>query len=116
MLKKFCVGLLTTMILLSTNGIADASTGSLYAKDETITKNTKIATASSKTCKDCWHVGEYRIEDGVAARLTEGDSDVIEITVKKNGKVRMDVVGTGFAVVKVTQSNGKSVYYEFEVI
>lgn len=30
--------------------------------------------------------------------------------------VRMDVIGKGFAEVKVTRENGKSVYYQFEVI
>ncbi len=41
MLKKLGIGLVTSIILLSTNGIADASTNSVHVKNEMISKSTK---------------------------------------------------------------------------
>ncbi|AHX21618.1 MULTISPECIES: hypothetical protein [Bacillus] len=110
MLKKLGIGLVTSIILLSTNGIADASTNSVHVKNEMISKSTK-------KCSDCWRVGQSRTEDGVAAKHTTIDGEkVVKYTVQGNGKVRMDVIGKGFAEIKVTRENGKSVYYQFEVI
>lgn len=43
MLKKLGIGLVTSLILLSTNGIADASTNSVHVKNEMISKSTKSA-------------------------------------------------------------------------
>ncbi|MEM5650843.1 hypothetical protein AAHB57_28945 [Bacillus cereus] len=43
MLKKLGIGLVTSLILLSTNGIADASTNSVHVKNEMISKGQKSA-------------------------------------------------------------------------
>ncbi|MFK4011778.1 hypothetical protein [Bacillus cereus] len=110
MLKKLGIGLVTSLILLSTSGIADASTNSVHVKNEMISK-------SQKKCSDCWRVGQSRVEEGVAAKHTiKGGEKVVKVTLQDDGMVRMDVIGKGFAEVKVTRENGKSVYYQFEVI
>ncbi|MEI4799830.1 hypothetical protein WAZ07_00570 [Bacillus sp. FJAT-51639] len=110
MLKELGIGLITSTFLLSTNGIADASTNSLYAKGETVTNNAQIKTLAVKSLD----IGESKFYNGIAAEPIYGWPDVIEIYVR-DGEIEIEGVGKGKARVMITKKSGQKVYYNFEV-
>ncbi|WP_369900168.1 hypothetical protein [Bacillus manliponensis] len=113
MLKEFGIGLITSTILLSTNGVADTSTNSL-SKERNVINNAPITTEFLKS-DDYWRVGDSRTVKGISAEPLIGWPDVIDIKINRDGTITMTTVGKGYAEVKVTKSNGKEVYYVFEV-